>query len=43
MEALVSRIKHDGTVLGDDILKVDSFLTHQVDPKLMRQIGQAFA
>lgn len=25
------------------MLKVDSFLTHQVDPKLMRQIGQAFA
>ena len=43
MEALVSRIKRDGTVLGDDILKVDSFLTHQVDPKLMRQIGQTFA
>lgn len=43
MEALISRIKHDGTVLGEDILKVDSFLTHQVDPKLMRQIGQVFA
>ena len=43
MEALVSRIKRDGTVLGDDILKVDSFLTHQVDPMLMRQFGQTFA
>lgn len=43
MEALESRIKQDGTILGDDILKVDSFLTHQVDPKLMRQIGKTFA
>ncbi|GFH40957.1 xanthine phosphoribosyltransferase [Pseudolactococcus insecticola] len=43
MEELVARIKQDGTVLGDDILKVDSFLTHQVDPKLMRQIGRVFA
>ncbi|MDR1606570.1 MAG: xanthine phosphoribosyltransferase [Streptococcaceae bacterium] len=43
MDALISRIKQDGTVLGEDILKVDSFLTHQVDPVLMRQIGRAFA
>ena len=43
MESLVARIKQDGTVLGEDILKVDSFLTHQVDPKLMREIGRVFA
>ncbi|GFH43012.1 xanthine phosphoribosyltransferase [Lactococcus hodotermopsidis] len=43
MEELISRIKQDGRVLGEDILKVDSFLTHQVDPKLMREIGRTFA
>ena len=43
MESLIARIKQDGTVLGEDILKVDSFLTHQVDPKLMREIGRVFA
>lgn len=43
MESLITRIKQDGTVLGEDILKVDSFLTHQVDPKLMREIGKVFA
>jgi xanthine phosphoribosyltransferase len=43
MEKLVERIKKDGNVLGDGVLKVDSFLTHQVDPDLMQEIGQAFA
>jgi adenine/guanine phosphoribosyltransferase-like PRPP-binding protein len=34
--------KKDGNVLGDGVLKVDSFLTHQVDPDLMQEIGQDF-
>ena len=29
--------------MGDSILKVDSFLTHQVDYRLMREIGKVFA
>ena len=29
--------------MGEDILKVDSFVNHQVDPVLMQQIGTAFA
>lgn len=43
MEELVERIKKEGRVLGDGVLKVDSFLTHQVDPILMEQIGSHFA
>ena len=30
-------------MLGENILKVDSFLTHQVDFSLMKEIGQVFA
>ena len=43
MKLLEDRILKDGNVLGENILKVDSFLTHQVDFKLMKEIGQAFA
>ncbi|MTD41759.1 xanthine phosphoribosyltransferase [Erwinia sp. CPCC 100877] len=43
MEELVKRIKADGRVLGDGVLKVDSFVTHQVDPNLMEAIGNRFA
>lgn len=42
MEALVNKIKQDGRVLNQGVLKVDSFLTHQVDPLLMAQIGESF-
>lgn len=43
MKELVERIQKDGRVLGEGVLKVDSFVTHQVDPVLMEQIGQRFA
>jgi xanthine phosphoribosyltransferase len=43
MKELVDRIKQDGNVLGEGVLKVDSFVTHQVDPELMEQMGQRFA
>lgn len=43
MKELVARIKEDGRVLGDGVLKVDSFVTHQVDPVLMEAIGKRFA
>ena len=43
MKLLEERILKDGTVLGENILKVDSFLTHQVDYSLMREIGRTFA
>ena len=40
MKLLEDRILKDGNVLGENILKVDSFLTHQVDFDLMREIGK---
>ena len=43
MKKLEERILRDGNVLGENILKVDSFLTHQVDFSLMKEIGQVFA
>ena len=32
----------DGKVLGDDILKVDMFLNHQIDVTLLNEIGKEF-
>lgn len=43
MKELQERIKKDGIVVNQDILKVDSFINHQVDPLLMEHIGEAFA
>ena len=43
MKLLEDRIHTDGQVLGQDILKVDRFLTHQVDYQLMKEIGKRFA
>ncbi|RRR53542.1 xanthine phosphoribosyltransferase [Streptococcus suis] len=43
MQALEERILKDGQVLGESILKVDSFLTHQVDFRLMKEMGQVLA
>lgn len=43
MEKLLKEIREKGTVLDENVLKVDSFLTHQVDPKLMSEIGKEFA
>jgi xanthine phosphoribosyltransferase len=43
MDKLVERIKTHGNVLGEGVLKVDEFLTHQVDYELMREIGTVFA
>lgn len=40
MKLLEERILKDGDVLGENILKVDSFLTHQVDFELMQEIGK---
>lgn len=43
MKLLEERIRQDGSVLGTEILKVDTFLNHQIDPELMRAIGDEFA
>ncbi len=42
MEALVKAIQERGQCITDDILKVDSFVNHQIDCALMDQIGEEF-
>lgn len=42
MDKLIERIKKDGTVSGEDILKVDSFLNHQIDVELLDDMGKEF-
>lgn len=43
MKLLEEKILKEGTVIGDDILKVDGFLNHQVDVKLMEELGKDMA
>lgn len=43
MKLLQDRILAEGKALGEDVLKVDSFINHQVDPALMAEIGKEFA
>ena len=43
MEILKERILNEGENLGGGILKVDSFVNHQVDPELMDEAGKEFA
>lgn len=43
MELLKNKITEEGIVLSGQVLKVDSFLNHQMDAGLMLHIGQAFA
>ncbi len=43
MKILEDRILKDGQYIGNGILKVDSFVNHQVDPNLMNEAGKEFA
>ena len=42
MELLKERIRKDGIVREGNILKVDSFLNHQMDISLFKEIGKEF-
>ena len=42
MESLGRKVKEDGVVIDEKILKVDGFLNHQIDAKLMNDIGKTF-
>ena len=42
MQLLKDRILKDGIVKPGNILKVDSFLNHQMDVNLFREIGKEF-
>lgn len=43
MKTLVERIRAEGQNLGGGILKVDSLINHQLDPRLMAEMGREFA
>ena len=42
MKLLKDRINKDGIIKEGNILKVDSFLNHQIDIKLLNEIGKEF-
>ena len=42
MELLKEKIRKEGIVKGEDILKVDSFLNHQLDVGFLNEIGKEF-
>ncbi|MDN7146105.1 xanthine phosphoribosyltransferase [Liquorilactobacillus mali] len=42
MKLLEDRIREDGLVLPDNVLKVNQFLNHQIDPDLMYKLGEEF-
>ena len=42
MQLLKDRIRKDGKIKEGNVLKVDSFLNHQMDVKLLQEIGKEF-
>ena len=40
MQELIERIRKDGRIKPGNVLKVDSFLNHQIDPKLAYAMAQ---
>lgn len=43
MKLLEDKILAEGLALSESVLKVDSFVNHQVDPEIMKEIGRDFA
>ena len=43
MKLLEERIRKDGTVKAGNVLKVDSFLNHQMDIDLFNEMGKEWA
>ena len=43
MKLLEDKIKQNGIAVNEHILKVDSFINHQIDPILMQEMGQDIA
>lgn len=43
MQALIERIRAEGQHIGKGIIKLDSFMNHQLDPALTMEMGRAFA
>ncbi|AQS59546.1 xanthine phosphoribosyltransferase [Desulforamulus ferrireducens] len=43
MQLLLEKIKNESIVVSEQILRVDSFLNHIIDPEVMVEIGREFA
>ena len=43
MQALKDKIREEGQYLGDGILKIDGILNHQMDPNLVKHMGEEIA
>ncbi|NCC55256.1 MAG: xanthine phosphoribosyltransferase [Erysipelotrichia bacterium] len=42
MEHLKQAIRERGALISEDIIKVDAFLNHQIDPQLVNEMGDCF-
>ena len=42
MNFLEKKVLEEGIVINNEILKVDKFVNHQIDPRLMKKIGEEF-
>ncbi len=42
VDLLKQKVEADGVVIDEKILKVDGFLNHQIDARLMHDVGQTF-
>ncbi|WP_238882433.1 xanthine phosphoribosyltransferase [Clostridium sp. YIM B02551] len=42
MELLKKKIREEGKIIGDSILKVDGFINHQMDVRLFNEMGKEF-
>lgn len=43
LEVLKQKIREQGVVISDKVLKLDALLNHQIDPALTMQMGREFA
>jgi xanthine phosphoribosyltransferase len=43
MQELEDKIRAEGKYLGDGILKIDAILNHQMDPNLIKRMGETIA
>ncbi|SHE86039.1 xanthine phosphoribosyltransferase [Desulforamulus putei] len=43
MQLLRDKIIHNSQIVSDQILRVDSFINHMIDPNVMLEIGREFA
>ena len=42
MDLLKQKIRENGVFIGTDIVKVDMFLNHQIDIRLLEEMGKEF-